>query len=960
MKLTTYYFLLVLCFGLAPQLQAQQKLNAKLVTDGDVGIGDYRTTDNYILSRDEKTVIYLADQDTDNFYELYTVSVDGSTNPIKISDPQSKGNVRRNFVLHPTEEKVFYLSGDYSAPNWEPVHLYVSPLDGTSSPVQLTTQSSSSSGISEFYLTKDGERIIYLSNQNGGLYEIYSMLVNNPNSVSKISHTLAQDDLIQTTRLSDNGKMLVYRIKHKLYAVPTDGSTTAIQLNTDIGGQSIINFNITLSADGLTVYFRAKESSNDVSKLYSTPTNASSPPTKINHNLTSSERVGNFELSKDGKKLVYLAGSGSATSNELYSVDLTNANSITKLTLTTNATLYFSVYFRINNDASKVITHATLDPNATVATDLYAISFDEGSFKKLNNSTNTDPVGVFKLSEDRKKVFFTTQKLGSSHELYQAFIEEEISSTKINGDLVQGGHVQQDFVSSYDGNTLVYRADQDTDDDFELYSLLNLTPPSNDETTGAINLAASATCSQTLGTNLAATNSQITNPTIPVPTCGDYQGGDIWFSTFVPASRDLSINLVSVLGGINDVSMAIYTQDGASFVLEECINGSGTMPSLTSTRFETGTQLFIRVWENGNDAVGEFAICVLDNNPENEVDAPAELTGKAISSSEIDLFWTDNSINEVNFKLYRDGVEIAVLEPNTTTFSDTGLEANTFYTYQVTAFSTNQSASTNTLSIATLPLQPTIVEIISACQDGVAYIELGNAPQNGFYRWYASDEVDAQVLGEVTDAYFKTPILTQDTTFYAVVVVDDRESSPRIPVFLSVGEPIDIQILQGDEIFSCTNEAEIEAVGDTGLTYQWKYEGELLNETNSKLIATQSGKYQLLVNRNSCTEVLDFEVHLNLTPLARIEQNDTVSFCNNGNLTVLDPVSTSKYQWLKEGVIIGSGTTLHVSESGTYVLKARQYDCVDSMNILVNIVEIPENQVIESVDTKFCPNDFLT
>ena len=262
MKLTTFYFLTILYFGLIPHLQAQQKLNAKLVTDGDVGIGDHTTPNNYTLSHDESTVVYLADQDTDSFYELYVVSVDGSTNPIKISDPQSKGNVQRNFFIHPTEEKVFYLSGNYSPPNWEPLHIYVSPLDGSNQPVRLTPQNSSSSGISKFYLTKDGGRIIYLSNQDGGLYEIYSMLTNDPNSVSKISHTLAQDELIQTTRLSDDGKMLVYRIEHKLYAVPTDGSTTAIQLNTNIGGNSIINFNIELSADGLTVYFRAKENNN--------------------------------------------------------------------------------------------------------------------------------------------------------------------------------------------------------------------------------------------------------------------------------------------------------------------------------------------------------------------------------------------------------------------------------------------------------------------------------------------------------------------------------------------------------------------------------------------------------------------------------------------------------------------------------------------------------------------------
>ncbi len=70
-------------------------------------------------------------------------------------------------------------------------------------------------------------------------------------------------------------------------------------------------------------------------------------------------------------------------------------------------------------------------------------------------------------------------------------------------------------------------------------------------------------------------------------------------------------------------------------------------------------------------------------------DAPSDLAGNAVSSSQIDLTWTDNSDDEISFTLQRSLSEdsgfstVATLDPDTTSYSNTGLAGDTTYYYRI-------------------------------------------------------------------------------------------------------------------------------------------------------------------------------------------------------------------------------------------------------------------------------------
>jgi hypothetical protein len=95
--------------------------------------------------------------------------------------------------------------------------------------------------------------------------------------------------------------------------------------------------------------------------------------------------------------------------------------------------------------------------------------------------------------------------------------------------------------------------------------------------------------------------------------------------------------------------------------------------------------------------------------------APTGLTATAVSSSQIDLAWTDNSNNETGFEIERsvDGTNFtprATVGAHVTAFQDTGLFASTTYWYRLDATNGGgDSAYSNVASATTLPFSATFV-----------------------------------------------------------------------------------------------------------------------------------------------------------------------------------------------------------------------------------------------------------
>ncbi len=86
--------------------------------------------------------------------------------------------------------------------------------------------------------------------------------------------------------------------------------------------------------------------------------------------------------------------------------------------------------------------------------------------------------------------------------------------------------------------------------------------------------------------------------------------------------------------------------------------------------------------------------------------APSALGATANSASSVTLSWTDNAGTETGFRVMRNGVQVAELPADTTSWVDTTVSGATVYAYQVKAFNAvGESALSNTASVTT-PFAP--------------------------------------------------------------------------------------------------------------------------------------------------------------------------------------------------------------------------------------------------------------
>ena len=137
---------------------------------------------------------------------------------------------------------------------------------------------------------------------------------------------------------------------------------------------------------------------------------------------------------------------------------------------------------------------------------------------------------------------------------------------------------------------------------------------------------------------------------------------------------------------------------------------AGNVTNYANTGLNASTSYSYRVRAfnaAGNSEYSNTASAVTQSVPTVPV-APANLVAKSISKSQINLTWTDNASNETGFKIERckgatctNFVQIATVGANLTSYSSTGLSANSTYRFRVRAYNTAGNSSYSSIAAAT-------------------------------------------------------------------------------------------------------------------------------------------------------------------------------------------------------------------------------------------------------------------
>lgn len=184
-------------------------------------------------------------------------------------------------------------------------------------------------------------------------------------------------------------------------------------------------------------------------------------------------------------------------------------------------------------------------------------------------------------------------------------------------------------------------------------------------------------------------------------------GPDVVYQ-FTPADTQLYVITVTPKA---DYDTSVYLTTDCSTIancFSSDVRGSGA-PEMLRRVLNAGTTYLIAVDGFGGDA-GDFDFS-LQPSIARAPNAPSDLTATAVSTTQIDLAWRDNSGDEQGFRIQRslDGftfAEIGSVGPNSTTFSDTTASANTLFFYRVVAFNGFGNSDPSNIAFAQTPPNP--------------------------------------------------------------------------------------------------------------------------------------------------------------------------------------------------------------------------------------------------------------
>ena len=435
-----------------------------------------------LISPDSSRVVFYGDQEAGNVFELFSVSsIGGTVTKLNGSLSAIGGNVGDQFsgghFLSPDGTRVAYLANQDTD---NVVELYSVPIGGgTATKLNDTMAEGGNVPIVDipYLFSPDSSRVVYRADQDAnGVFELFSV-ASIGGAVTKLNNTMVTGGDITDGNflVSPDNSHVVYRADQdannifELYSVPLAGGIAMKLNNTLVGGGDVGKGTFAITPDSSRVVYRADQDIDGVDELYSVPLSGG-VVTKLNGSLVVGGDTGGPKIDSNSSSVVYRADQDVNDVLELYSVPL-SGGSVTKISgaLTTGGDASSSV---ISPDGSRVVYLADQDANDVL--ELYSVPIGGGTVTKLNDTlvAGGNVAKGHLISPDSKFViFFADADTDTVTELYSVPIDGG-PVTKLNDTIVVGGEILSDSLQiTMDSNLVVYIADQDTLDVNELYAV---------------------------------------------------------------------------------------------------------------------------------------------------------------------------------------------------------------------------------------------------------------------------------------------------------------------------------------------------------------------------------------------------------------------------------------------------------------------------------------------------------
>ncbi len=363
--------------------------------------------EEYAISEDGETVVYIADQDTDDVFELYSVPTDGGV-VTKLNSLLVTGSDVKQFKISPDSQNVIYT---VEALDPTDMDLFSVPIGG-GSPILLNDLDILLSHVTdEFEISSDSSRVVFRVTNFGVVTGMYSVLVDGTSLLELTPRSIPgpASNAVRVLEFSitPDASTVVYRANQdstsedEIYSVPISGGASTKLSGALLSGLDVQR-GFSISPDNLRVVYRAERFINNEFYLYSAPVDGSSNAVVLNGTLPisgSGDVEDDFMISPDSTQVVYRADQNQNNVIELFSVPIAGG---TPVRLNPNLVLGGNVvakldtnrsnYFEITPDSARVIYMA--DQEIDTVFELYSVPIGGGSVTKLNLPF-IDPTSVF-------------------------------------------------------------------------------------------------------------------------------------------------------------------------------------------------------------------------------------------------------------------------------------------------------------------------------------------------------------------------------------------------------------------------------------------------------------------------------------------------------------------------------------------------------------------------------------
>jgi len=442
---------------------------------------------DFLVSPTGSTVAYLADRDVLEKFQLFVVPVDGSAPPLELNGPLIPGGLVASIQFSPDGARIVYLAMQDA----QSFDLYSVPTDGSAPPVRLNDPLAVGESVTfnAVEITPDSSKVVYFAPiavpPFRGLFvapldgSTAPLLIGGADP----TYTSGFPDVPDSLQLGGGSDVAVFHTFESsgstddgLYSATFDGSSAPLRLDLQNHVQGF-----RLSADGAHVVYRDGAVSPDLPRLYSVPSSGDFPIELSRTDPFTQYVKDGFEFTPDGARVLYVADQRTTYRFELFSVPTEGGDS-----RRLNAALVQggSVRgFRVDPTGARAVYLVTsYPPGALPRTELFSVPVDGGGAVRISapmtsggnvvqtsiGVAGTKPVVAFH-PRGGELLYLADQDTDEVFELYRVPLDGHAPAVKVNGALIPAGDVQADFRYGPD-RQLFFRADATTDNDFELFT----------------------------------------------------------------------------------------------------------------------------------------------------------------------------------------------------------------------------------------------------------------------------------------------------------------------------------------------------------------------------------------------------------------------------------------------------------------------------------------------------------